>query len=72
MRKIMGTAGWKFTSAAPEEVPREIAAVLPQDAQWVASTDFDVTVTKGAYAGSFYLDRASAQVLFDAVNPVRH
>lgn len=60
-----------FAPAVPENVPPALVDAVPElrDARWTASEAFDASVTREAYTGTFYVDRAKRLVLVDAVNP---
>ncbi|WP_406859025.1 hypothetical protein ABZO31_01735 [Streptomyces sp. HUAS MG47] len=58
-------------SAPPADLPAEVAALLPADADWRVSEQVDTALTREFYPGTFYHDRRSGQVLFDCVNPER-
>ncbi|MEW1636929.1 hypothetical protein AB0469_22975 [Streptomyces sp. NPDC093801] len=61
----------EFRPAVPENVPPEIAELLPEGADWMTSGPADKRITEDLYSGSFFYDRRSGQVLFDCWNPPR-
>lgn len=71
VRKHVEDPALSFTPIAPQDVPPEIAKALPAGAQWMASEQFDKLITGELYSGAFYIDKKSAQVLFDCMNPIR-
>ncbi|MFE6052293.1 hypothetical protein ACFQ6N_16185 [Kitasatospora sp. NPDC056446] len=50
-------------------VPEQIAAEVGDTAAWLHSEEFDASVTRAEYRGSFYFDRQSGRVYFCTVNP---
>ncbi|MCP3820394.1 hypothetical protein NLX86_20525 [Streptomyces sp. A3M-1-3] len=71
VRKYVEDPALSFKPLAPRDVPSEIAKVLPEGAQWMASEQFDKLITGDLYSGTFYVDKKSAHVLFDCMNPIR-
>ncbi|MFE2877714.1 hypothetical protein ACFXG6_32620 [Streptomyces roseus] len=60
-----------FRPVVPEDVPPEIAKLLPEGAEWMMSDRVNKDITEDRYLGSFYYDKRSGQVLFDCWNPSR-
>ncbi|MFJ4776610.1 hypothetical protein [Streptomyces sp. NPDC088762] len=71
VRVYLDDPSYAFTPSAPEDVPAEIGASLPPDAEWVSSEKLTRAVTGGRYDGDFLLDRRSGRVLFDCLDPHR-
>lgn len=69
--KDLDDPGLQFKPAAPQEVPAEIAKLLPEGAEWMMSEQVNKRITEDLYFGSFYYDKRSGQVLFDCSNPHR-
>lgn len=51
------------------QVPEELKAEIGNGGTWSQSEQFDRSVTKGHYSGSFYLDRGRGRVFFCTTNP---
>ncbi|MFF3653051.1 hypothetical protein ACFYXV_30975 [Streptomyces sp. NPDC002181] len=60
-----------FRTVVPENVPPEIAKLLPEQAEWMMSDRVNKDITEDLYSGSFYYDKRSGQVMFDCWNPMR-
>ncbi|WP_132114799.1 hypothetical protein [Actinocrispum wychmicini] len=64
-----GFYGWPNFPDNLTKPPEQITPHLPGTAKWVASTDYDTSVTHGKYRGRFYFDEATDTFYFDTVNP---
>ncbi|WP_157856185.1 hypothetical protein [Actinacidiphila yeochonensis] len=68
---LLGDSRWHFRAASLPSLPAKIAQELPEgEDNWMASEEFDRSVSAGLYAANFYLSETSSAVVFDTVNPV--
>lgn len=71
MEALLKRPGWDFERRRPTNIPgpvAEAAGVAPVSV-WLTSTRLERSVTRDLYTATFYLDKGSHRILFDAVNP---
>ncbi|MDX3646280.1 hypothetical protein [Streptomyces sp. MB09-02B] len=71
MKAVLDAPGRTFEKAEPEGIPAALGGSTSGKTEWLTSTEANEEITAGLYTGTFYFDRASNKILFDAVNPTR-
>ncbi|MFF7386889.1 hypothetical protein ACFZAE_00245 [Streptomyces scabiei] len=71
MKAVLDAPGRTFEKDGPEDIPDALSASMPENHEWLTSSDVDEEITQGLYTAAFYFDPASNRILFDTVNPTR-
>lgn len=69
MKAVLDAPDRTFEKAEPEDIPDALGASTSEETEWLTSPEVNEEITAGLYTATFFFDRTSNKILFDAVNP---